>query len=133
MQLNNNREAAKTLALLFGKIDEYKYFRDDAILLFNQRQKIDQAKFAFSPLGKAFEKQTQKQVDAIKSLDISGKKDELKQIENIFSENLINELIRAKLRKIVNLKDIIWKDNLDYKWKCRKTYNFRKYSLLIAF
>ena len=49
----------------------------------------------------------QKQVDAIKSLDISGKKDELKQIENIFSENLMNELIRAKLRKIVKLKDII--------------------------
>ena len=76
-------------------------------MLFNQRQKIEQAKFAFSPLGKAFEKQTQKQVDAIKSLDISGKKDELKQIENIFSENLMNELIRAKLRKIVKLKDII--------------------------
>ena len=102
-------------------------------MLFNQRQKIEQAKFAFSPLGKAFEKQMQKQVDAIKSLDISGKKDELKQIENIFSENLMNELIRAKLRKIVKLKDIIWKDNLDYKSKCRKTYNFRKYSLLIAF
>ena len=76
-------------------------------MLFNQRQKIEQAKFAFSPLRKAFEKQTQKQVDAIKSLDISGKKDELKQIENIFSENLMNELIRAKLRKIVKLKDII--------------------------
>ena len=76
-------------------------------MLFNQRQKIEQAKFAFSPLGKAFEKQTQKQVDAIKSLDVSGKKDELKQIENIFSENLMNELIRAKLRKIVKLKDII--------------------------
>ena len=76
-------------------------------MLFNQRQKIEQAKFAFSPLGKAFEKQMQKQVDAIKSLDISGKKDELKQIENIFSENLMNELIRAKLRKIVKLKDII--------------------------
>ena len=65
---------AKTLALLFGKSDEYKYLRDEAIPFFNQRQKIEQAKFAFSPLGKAFEKQTQKQVDAIKSLDISGKK-----------------------------------------------------------
>ena len=43
----------------------------------------------------------------MKSLDISGKNDELKQIENIFSKNLINDLIRAKLKKIVELKDII--------------------------
>ena len=35
---------------------------------FNQRQIIEQAKFAYSPLGKAFEKQTERQVDAIKSL-----------------------------------------------------------------
>ena len=49
----------------------------------------------------------EKQVDAIKSLDISGKKDELKQIENIFSKNLMNDLIGAKLKKIVELKDII--------------------------
>ena len=43
----------------------------------------------------------------MKSLDISGKNDELKQIENIFSKNMINDLIRAKLKKIVELKDII--------------------------
>ena len=43
----------------------------------------------------------------MKSLDISGKNDELKQIENIFSKNMMNDLIRAKLKKIVELKDII--------------------------
>ena len=35
---------------------------------FNQRQIIEQAKFAYPPLREAFEKQTVKQVDAIKSL-----------------------------------------------------------------
>ena len=35
---------------------------------FNWRQIIEQAKFAYSLLGKAFEKQTERQVDAIKSL-----------------------------------------------------------------
>ena len=35
---------------------------------FNQRQIIEQAKFTYPPLREAFEKQTVKQVDAIKSL-----------------------------------------------------------------
>ena len=46
-----------------------------------------------SLLGKAFEKQTEKQVSALKSLDLSNKKDELKQFEGIFSQNLMNNLI----------------------------------------
>ena len=32
----------------------------------------EQVKFAYSSLGKAFEKQTEKQADAIKSLDLSS-------------------------------------------------------------
>ena len=40
---------------------------------YNQGQIIDQAKFAYSALGKAFGTQTEKQVDAIKSLDTSNK------------------------------------------------------------
>ena len=40
---------------------------------FNQRQIIEQALFANYPLGKAFEKQTEKQIDATKSLDTSNK------------------------------------------------------------
>ena len=59
-----------------GQIDKYEYLAGEEILYFNQRQIIEQAKFAYSPLGKAFEKQTEKQVDAIESLDISNIKDE---------------------------------------------------------
>ena len=51
---------------------------------FNQREIIKQSELAHSSLGKAFEKQTEKQVDAIKSLDPSNK---LKQIEGIFPQN----------------------------------------------
>ena len=40
----------------------------------NQTQIIEQAKFAYPPLGKAFERQTEKQIDILKSY----KKDELK-------------------------------------------------------
>ena len=50
----------------------------------NQRQIIEQAKFAYSPLEKTFEKQTKKQVGAIKCLDLSNKKYELEQIERAY-------------------------------------------------
>ena len=63
---------------------------------FNQRQIIEQVKFAYSSLGKAFEKQTEKQVYAIKSLDPFNM---LKQIEGIIPQNLMNDLFRAKLKK----------------------------------
>ena len=52
-----NREAAKISALSSGKINKYEYLTGEEILPFNQQQIIEQAKFAYSPLGKAFEKQ----------------------------------------------------------------------------
>ena len=62
-----NREVAKISALLSGKIDKYECLTGEEILPSNQRKIIEQAKFPYSPLGKAFEKQTEKQVGAIKS------------------------------------------------------------------
>ena len=95
MQYGINREATKISASLSGKIDTCEYLTGEEILPSNQRHIIEQAKFAYSPLGKAFEKQTEKQVNAIKSLDPSNKS---KQIEGIFLRNLKNYLIRAKLK-----------------------------------
>ena len=37
-----------------AKIDEYEYLTGEEILPSNQRQIIEQAKFAYSPVGKAF-------------------------------------------------------------------------------
>ena len=39
-------------------MDNYEYLTDEEILPSNQRQTIDQAKFRYSLLRKAFEKQT---------------------------------------------------------------------------
>ena len=99
----------------------------------NQRQIIERAKFEYSPLRKAFEKQTEKQVGDLKSLDLSNKKDELKQIQSIFPQNLMSDLIPVKLKEIVKLQDIIKKDDLNYKPKRRKAYSFGKYSSPIVF
>ena len=62
-----------------------KLINMNILLSSNQSQIMENATFAYSPLGKAFEKQTEKQVGAIKFLHSSNKKDELKEIEGIIS------------------------------------------------
>ena len=57
LQYGINREAAKISALSSGKIDKYEYLTSEEILPSNQEQIMKQAKFTYSPLGKAFEKQ----------------------------------------------------------------------------
>ena len=57
IQYDIKREAAKISALSSGKIDKYEYLTSEEILPSNQQQVIEQAKFTFSPLRKAFEKQ----------------------------------------------------------------------------
>ena len=58
LQYDINREAAKISALSSGKIDKYEYLTGKEILPSNQQQIIEQAKFTYSPLQKASEKQT---------------------------------------------------------------------------
>ena len=67
LQYDINREAAKISALSSVKIDKYENLTGEEILPSNQQQIIQQAKFNYSPLGKAFEKQT-------KTIEDQGKK-----------------------------------------------------------
>ena len=53
LQYDINREAAKISALSSGKLDKYEYLTGEEILPSNQQQIIQQAKFDYSPLGKA--------------------------------------------------------------------------------
>ena len=69
LQYDINREAAKISVLSSGKIDKYEYLTGKEILSPNQQQIIEQDKFTYSPLGKAFEKQT----DVLESLKPSDK------------------------------------------------------------
>ena len=69
-QYDINREAAKISALSSGKLHKYKYLTGEDILLSNQQQIIEQTKFTYSPLGKAFDKQ-------IKTIEDQGKKNRL--------------------------------------------------------
>ena len=94
-QYDSNREAAKILPLSSGKIDKYEYLTGEEILPSNQKQIVKQTKFTYSLLGKAFKEQTGKQMSA---LNVSDKINEIKKIENIFPKNILNELIRDKLK-----------------------------------
>ena len=104
IQYDINREAAKILALSSGKIRRYEYLSGEDILPYNQQQIIEQAKFTYSPLGKAFEKQIktiedqgEKQIDALKDFEpeeqtkpIEDKSNNQPKAKIIFNE-LINE------------------------------------------
>ena len=57
LQNDINRKAVEVSALSSSKIDTYEYLTEKKILSSNHKQIIEQAKFTFSPLGKAFEKQ----------------------------------------------------------------------------
>ena len=74
LQYDINREAAKISALSSGKNDKYEYLAGKEILSSNQIQILEQAKFAYSPLGKTFEKQ-------IKTIEDRGEK-QIKSIQN---------------------------------------------------
>ena len=74
LQYDINREAAKISALSLGKIDKHEYLTGKEILPSTQQQITEQAKFTYSPLGKAFEKQT-------KTIEDQGEK-EIKAIQD---------------------------------------------------
>ena len=57
-----------------SKINKYEYLTCKEILPSNQKQIIEQSKFAYSPVGKAFEKQT-------KTIEDQGEK-QIKTIQN---------------------------------------------------
>ena len=56
LQYDILRETAKISVLSSGKIDKYEYLSGEEILPCNQKQIIEEAKFTYSLLGKAFQK-----------------------------------------------------------------------------
>ena len=57
LQYDINREVAKISASSSGKIRSYEYITVEEILPSDQRKVIEQANFAYPPLGKTLEKQ----------------------------------------------------------------------------
>ena len=124
LQYGINREAAKISALSSNKIGKYEYLTGEEILPSNQQQIIEQAKFTYSPLGKAFEKQIktiedqgQKQIKAIQD------QGQVKTIKIYIYDNkdipsisrqkeIFNKLVDERLEKIIDLDENVNSDNL---------------------
>ena len=103
-----NREAAKISVLSSGKIHKCEYLTGEDILPSNEQQIIEQARFTYSPLVKAFEKQIktikdkgQEQIDALESLK---PKEQTKSIKEIFPEGYDNVKIKMNKIKLKNKK-----------------------------
>ena len=112
LQHDINREAAKISALSSGKTDKYEYLTGEELLPLNQRQIIEQAKFTYSPLGKAFEKQTKtsedqgkKQVDALTTLKTSYKK--LPSIKDFIPIENLNPQIVNEIKRIEEIEKML--------------------------
>ena len=102
IQYHINTEAAKISAWSSGKIHRYECLTGEDILPSNQKQIIEQPKFTYSPLGKAFEKQIKTIEDQgnkqVKALEDLKPKEETKPIEDKSNNQskttiIFNELI----------------------------------------
>ena len=126
LQYDINREAAKISALSSSKISKYEYLTGEEILPSNQKQIIKQAKFTYSPLKKAFEKQIKtigdqgkKQVDALENLKPKGQK----AIEDNSDEKLsmeketYNRLLGERMNEIQEISKETDLNNLTYYFK----------------
>ena len=107
LQYNINREAVKISSLSSDKIDKYKYLTGKEILPSDQSRIIEQAKFTYSPLGKAFEKQIItiedqgiKQVEALKALKPKENKENIKSIERLFPKEMRTSEIKNEIDEI---------------------------------
>ena len=109
----------------------------------NQQQIIEQAKFTYSPLGKAFEKQTktikdqgEKQIKAIQNKDFNksiekSKFDSDDDLAILRHKEIYNELTEEKKTKIENLDKSVDRNKLMYKYKDKyntSDVNFGEYS-----
>ena len=118
LQYDINREADNISALSSNKLGKYEYLTGEEILPSNQKQIIEQAKFTYSPLGKAFEKTNKnnwrsrkKQFEALKDLNpkeqteaIEGKSDD--NNNQSIAGNIFNDLIKKKKK---HNEWIVWK------------------------
>ena len=95
-----------------GKIDAYEYLTGDEILPTNKQQMIEQAKLTYSPLGKAFEKQT-------KAMEDPGEK----QIKAIHDKRPIKstEDFTLSFKKIKNRDKKVDTNKLVFKYKGNTT------------
>ena len=119
-----------------GEIDKYEYFTGQEILPSDQSRIIKQAKFTYSPLGKAFEKQIKaieeqgkKQVEALEVVKLNTQN---LTIKDAIPENTLTEEAKNKLNKIKEIAKTVDRENLVYR-KNEFTYSFKNFQTISTF
>ena len=106
------------------------------ILPSNQQQIIEQAKFTYSPLGKAFEKQTKTIDDQRKKKQIKAIQDNKKQPANtqeLTIKNIIPEdTLSGKAKKEMEIEKTVDRENFIYK-ASEYTYSFKNFQTIKTF
>ena len=97
LQYDINRKVAELSALSSGKIDKYEYFTGEEILLSNQQQIIEQAKFTYSSLDNTYDNEDTPLISKQKEI--------------------FNELADKKIEEITNLDKQADPDDLLYSYK----------------
>ena len=134
LQHDINREAAKISALLSGKPDKYEYLTGEEILPSDQQQIIQKAKFNYSALGKAIEKQIktikdqgEKQVVALECLKVPDEK--LTSIKDFITTENLNPGIINEIKRIEEIEKKVDRNKKVYKGT-NKTYDFRNFKTI---
>ena len=112
LQYGINGEAAKISALSSGKLHKYDYLTGEDILPSNNQQIIEQARFTYSPLGKAFDKQIKtiedqgkKQFDTLNTLKSDNNKElEIKNEDIIPKSAFASDEAKEELNKILKIE-----------------------------
>ena len=112
VQYNINMETAKISALSSGKLHKYEHLTVEDILPSSNQQIIEQARFTYSPLGKAFnkqiktiEKQGKKQVDALNTLKSDNNQKLQIKNENIIPKSVFaSDEAKEEINKILNIE-----------------------------
>ena len=122
LQYDINREGSKISALSSGNIKKYEYLTGEGILPSNQQQIIKQAKFTYSPLGKAFQKQikavedqSKKQVDALKVL--KPKAIESESNKHSITKEIYDKILEKRMDKTLKMSREINYNSLVYDFK----------------
>ena len=119
------------------KFTKYEYLTGEDILPSNQQQIIEQAKFTYSPLGKAFEKQ-------IKTIEDQGEK-QVKTLNTLKSDNdklptedvipesvFVNDKAKKEFNKMIEIEKDVDREKLFYKSHQNKYY-FKNFQTIRTF
>ena len=122
VQYNINRETAKISALSSGKLHKYEHLTVEDILPSSNQQIIEQARFTYSPLGKAFnkqiktiEKQGKKQVDALNTLKSDNNQKLQIKNENIIPKSVFaSDEAKEEINKILKIEKNVDREKFVY-------------------